>query len=101
MLVTLVLLMTVFINLPASVMVRIGADPAAIKGTLLAMIFIGLLAYRALAMVVVTSLMALGANLPEELAALWGFDRDVLFYALIAMVAIPLWLRWRRDTHLW
>ena len=100
-LVTLVLLMAVLINLPAAVLARLGLEPAAIKAGLLALIVIGLMAYRALALVVLTFLIALGANLPEELAALWGIERDILFHALWALILIPLYLRWRRDTHLW
>ncbi|WP_172840371.1 hypothetical protein [Solemya pervernicosa gill symbiont] len=93
--------MVVIINLPAALIDKLGFDPAAIKGALLVMIFIGLLVYRALALVMLTAVVALGANLPAELAELWGINRGILIFILVVMIIIPLYLRWKRDTSLW
>lgn len=100
-LVTLVLSMSVAVNIPGTYLAALGIDPAPLKIALLVMILMGLIVYRPLALILFTTMITLGANMPEELAAALGINKSALLVTLFALVSIPLFLRWRRDTHLW
>ena len=93
--------MSFTVNLPAELLEGIGLNHVTLKITLLVLILLGLIAYRPLALIFFTAMLTLGANLPDELAASLGIDKRILLATLVIMVAIPLYLRWKRDTHLW
>jgi hypothetical protein len=89
-LVFLVILLTIGVNAPESMLGRAGLDPNALLITLTALVLTGLIAYRGLAAIIATLALVVGANMPASLAAQYGINRDYLLASLIAVVCIPI-----------
>ncbi|MBI3561717.1 MAG: hypothetical protein HY080_08385 [Gammaproteobacteria bacterium] len=89
-LVSLVLLLSIAINLPEGMLVRLGVEPNILVVTLAAIIIAGLIAHRHLLLIVLVVGCVAGANLPVALAHQWGINRDVLLATLIGLLVMPL-----------
>ncbi len=84
----LILFMSISINLPDSVIARVGIDANYLTAGLLAIVISGLLATRKLFLVVLVVSLCIGANMPETFMSSFGIDRDYLFATLIAIVIL-------------
>ena len=93
-LVTLILFMSIAVNLPDSVIARLGFDPDYLKAALLAVIIAGLTRYHNLALMVLVVLLSIAANMPLDMARELGVDRDVFTATLVAIVLSTRVSRW-------
>lgn len=84
-----VMLMTITINLPDSIIARVGIEPDYMLASLTAIIITGLIQYRKLALIVLVVFMSLGANMPEDFMLNFGINRDYLAAGLVAIVLTP------------
>ncbi|MFQ5658779.1 MAG: hypothetical protein ACE5GZ_00005, partial [Gammaproteobacteria bacterium] len=69
---------------------RLGVNPNILLVALLAFIITGLIVHRHLALIIMVTLMAVGANVPATTAATAGYDPDYLLAGLAALVFAPL-----------
>lgn len=89
-LVFLVLFMVIGVNLPESMIARLGFEPGFLKAALAAWVVAGLTFHERTALIVVVVALTIGANLPAGAAARLGIDPDVSLAALVALVLLPL-----------
>lgn len=85
----LIIFMTLAVNMPDSMITRLGFDQNYLLAALVAMALAGLLVHRRLFLVLLVLLCTLGANLPQDVTDYLGLDRDILFATLLALVVVP------------
>jgi hypothetical protein len=85
----LIIFMSIAINLPDSMLTRMGLDANYLLAALVAMVIAGLSIHRHMLLVVLILGCAVGANLSAELAAYFGVDRDILLATLFALIIVP------------
>lgn len=85
----LIIFLSLAINLPDSMITRLGLDANYLLAALVSMVIAGLLVHRRMLLVILVLLCTLGANLPEGVIDHLGLDRDILFATLVALVVVP------------
>lgn len=85
----LVIFISIAINLPDSMIARLGFDANYLLAALAAIAIAGLIIHRSLLLILLVLACSIGANLPEDIVSYIGMDRDVLFATLIALVLVP------------
>jgi len=88
-LVFLITFLTLAVNMPDSMITRLGLDANYLLATLVSIAIAGLLVHRRMFLVILVLLCVLGANLPENIIDHFGLDRDILFATLIALIVAP------------
>ncbi|MGD8784902.1 MAG: hypothetical protein PVF28_05840 [Thioalkalispiraceae bacterium] len=88
-LVFLIVFLSIVINLPDSMIARLGLDANYLLAALAAIAIAGLLVHRRMLLIFLVLLCTIGANLPESVIEHIGIDRDILFATLIALVIVP------------
>lgn len=68
---------------------RLGIDVDYLLAALVAMVIAGLIVHRGMFLVVLVLTCTICANLTDDMATYLGFDRDIIFATLIALVIIP------------
>lgn len=86
---SLIIFMSIAVNLPDSMIARLGFDANYLLAALVAMTIAALSIHRRMLLVLLLVACSIGANLPQETATYLGLDRDVLFATLIALVVVP------------
>lgn len=89
-LVFIVLFLTISINLPDSIISRLGFDADILMAALVAVILTGLLQHKNLLLIILVVFCSLFANMPDEIMHSWGLDSDYFFGILIALVITPI-----------
>lgn len=89
----LILFISIAVNLPDSIVGRLGFEPNYLLAALAAVAIAGLVAHRNLALIVLVVVMCVGANLPADVASGWGLNRDYLTAGLFAVALFPLLVR--------
>lgn len=92
-LVFLVLIMVILINLPHGIMSEFSVSPNILLGALAAFVIAGLVSNQNLGIIALVILAAIGANVPPEVAANIGYDRDIMLAVLIGLVLLPFFAR--------
>ena len=85
-----VLFLTISINLPHSIITRMGFDANFLFAALIAVVITGLIMHRQLFLIVLVLFCTLMANLPTEIINTWGVEREYFFATLIALVVLPI-----------
>jgi len=85
----LIIFLSIAINMPDSMITRLGFDANYLFAALAAVAITGLIVHRRILLVVLVILSTIGANLPVGVADRLGLDRDMLLATLIALVVIP------------
>ena len=85
-----ILFMTIAINLPSSVISRLGFEANYLLAALVAVVVTGLVQHKQLFLIVLVVLCSVIANLPKEVMAAWYFDPDYFFAILIGLVVTPI-----------
>lgn len=93
-LVALILFLVISVNLPESMLVRLGLDPNILFAALTAVALSGMVIHKHISIVVLVVLLCIGANLPSDLADHYNVNRDYLMAALIGIVILPLVKGW-------
>ena len=88
-----VLFMTIGINLPNSMISRIGLDADVLMAALASFVITGLIVHRQLLLILLVLVCAIGANMPEDVVSTWGIDRDYILATLIALVVLPVGIK--------
>lgn len=88
-LVFLVLIMVLAINLPHGILTEFSISPNILIGALAAFVIAGLVSNQNTGLIVLVILAAIGANVPPEMAASIGYDREVMLAVLIGLVLLP------------
>ena len=96
---TLVLFVSIVINLPTGYLAVLGMDADILMATLVAVMIAGLTVHRRMFFVVLVVVMSIGANLPEPTMLRLGMDREILVAGLIAIVLIPYVLMAMGDSE--
>ena len=86
--ITMVVLMSIAANLPTDI--DVGFDRRYLLAGLIAIVVVALIKYLTFTFVLVVAILAIGANLPANIAAELGIDKNVMMFALVAMVIISL-----------
>ena len=86
---TLIIFMSIAINMPDSMIARLGLDANYLFAALAAIVIAGLSVHRSMLLVILILTCTVGANLPHEWAGRIGLDRDILFATLIALIIVP------------
>ena len=86
---SLIIFLSIAINMPDSMIARLGFDANYLFAALAAIVIAGLSVHRSMFLVVLILTCTIGANLPESVADHIGLDRDILFATLIALVIVP------------
>lgn len=85
----LIIFLSLAINLPDSMITRLGMDANYLLAALISIAIAGLLVHRRMFLVILVLLCTLGANLPEDVIDHLGLDRDILFATLVALIVAP------------
>lgn len=85
----LIIFLSIAINLPDSMIARLGLDANYLFAALTAIVIAGLSAHRSMLLVILILVCTIGANLPETVTEHMGLDRDILFATLVALVIVP------------
>ena len=88
-LVFLILIMVLAINIPHGILTEFSISPNILIGALAAFVIAGLVSHHHLGLIVLVILAAIGANVPPELAASIGYDREVMLAVLVGLVLLP------------
>ncbi len=86
---SLIIFMSIAVNMPDSMIVRLGFDANYLLAALVAVVIAALTVHRRMLLVLLLLACTIGANLPHEMADYLGLDRDILFATLIALVIVP------------
>ena len=86
----LILFMTIAVNLPDSVIARLGFEPNYLLAAMVAVVLAGLVQHRHLLSILLVVALSWGANLPADLAEHWSMDPDIFLAGLIAVVLTPM-----------
>ena len=85
----LICFLSIAINMPDSMITRLGLDTNYLFAALAAIVIAGLSVHRSMLLVILILTCTVGANLPQEMAVYLGLDRDILFATLIALIVVP------------
>jgi len=85
----LIIFLSIAVNMPDSMIVRMGFDANYLFAALGAVAITGLIVHRRILLVVLVIVSTIGANLPVSIADQLGLDRDILVATLVALVVIP------------
>jgi len=85
----LIIFLSIAINLPDSMIARLGVDANYLFAALASIVITGLIVHRRMLLVLLVLACTIGANLPENVIGYIGLDRDILFATLIALIVIP------------
>ena len=85
-----ILFLTIAVNLPSSVIARMGFDANLLMAALVAVVITGLISNRKLFLVVLVVLSSVIANLPADVVKSYGLDPDIIFGLLVALVVLPI-----------
>ena len=85
----LIIFLSIAVNLPDSMITRMGFDANYLFAALAAVAITGLIVHRRMLLVILVILSTIGANLPIGIADQLGLDRDIMIATLIALVVIP------------
>ena len=85
----LIIFLSIAINLPDSMIARLGLDANYLLAALASIVITGLILYRRMLLVLLVLSCTIGANLPERVIDSIGLDRDILFATLIALILAP------------
>jgi len=85
-----ILFLTIAINLPSSVISRLGFEANYLLAALVAVVVAGLVQHKQLFLIVLVVLCSVMANLPKELMVTWNINPDYFFAILIALVVTPI-----------
>lgn len=88
-LVFLVLLLSIGANLSDGFLAQLGIDANLILIVLGVFVIAGLIAHQNLAFIVIVCLVAIAANLPEDVASSIGYSQELMFGLLVGLVLIP------------
>jgi len=88
-LVFLVLLLSIGANLSDGFLAQLGIDANIILVALGVFVIAGLIAHQNLAFIVIVCLVAIAANLPEDVASSFGYSQELMFGLLVGLVLIP------------
>jgi len=81
--------LAIAINLPDSMIARLGLETNYLFAALAAIVIAGLSVHRSMLLVILILACTVGANLPRGASEYLGLDRDILFATLIALVVVP------------
>jgi len=81
--------LSIAINLPDSMIARLGLDANYLLAALASIAISGLIVHRRMLLVLLVLACTIGANLPKEVIEYIGIDRDILFATLIALIVVP------------
>lgn len=95
-LVFLISFLSIAINLPDSVIARVGFDPDYLMAALVAIAITGLTMHRRMFLVVLVVFCSVAANLPADLISSWGLDKDYIIATLIVLVLLPVGVKLSR-----
>ncbi len=84
-----VLLLSLGANLSEGFLARMGLDADILLVALGVFVIAGLVAHQNLAFIVIVGLVAIAANLPEDVADSIGYSQDLMFGLLVGLVLIP------------
>ena len=84
-----IIFLSITINLPDSMIARLGLDANYLLAALVSIAITGLIVYRGILLVVLVLVCTIGANLPAGIVAQLGLDRDILFATLVALILVP------------
>ena len=85
-----ILFLTISINLPDSVISRLGFDADILMAALVAVVITGLIQHKNLLLIILVVFCSVLANMPEEVMQSWGLDSDYFFGILVALVVTPI-----------
>jgi len=85
----LVIFMSIAINLPDSMIARLGLDANYLLAALVAMVIAALSVHRSMLLILLSLACAIGANISADVAEYIGVDRDILLATLISLVVVP------------
>ena len=85
----LIIFLSIAINLPDSMIARLGLDANYLLAALASVAITGLIVHRRMLLVLLVLACTIGANLPESVVDYVGLDRDILFATLIALIIVP------------
>lgn len=85
-----VLLLSMVVNLPHGMIVRLGFGEDYLIALLIAIMLTVLLRNRQLYLIVLVVLCLLAANLPVTITGEWGVDPDYFLGILLALVIFPI-----------
>jgi len=88
-LVFLVLLLSIGANLSDGFLAQLGIDANIILVALGVFVIAGLIAHQNLAFIVIVCLVAIAANLPDDVASSIGYSQELMFGLLVGLVLIP------------
>ncbi|GMR20559.1 MAG: hypothetical protein BMS9Abin36_1155 [Gammaproteobacteria bacterium] len=83
-----VVLMAIGANLPSSMVVAF--DKRFLLAGLIAIVAVSLVRYLKFTLVLAVAILAVGANIPHQLADELGMDKNIMLFALVAMVIVSL-----------
>jgi hypothetical protein len=89
-LVFLVLFLTISVNLPDSVIARLGFDADILMAALVAVVMTGLIQHKNLLLIILVVFCSIFANMPDETMKGWGLNSDYFFGILVALVITPI-----------
>ena len=82
--------LSIAINLPDSMIARLGFDPDYLMAALVAVAITGLTLHRRMLLVVLVVFCSIAANLPAEVVHGWGLDKDYIIATLAVLVLLPV-----------
>jgi len=85
-----ILFLTIAINLPSSVITRMGIDANVLMAALVAVVMTGLISYKNLFLIVLVVACSVIANMPEDIVSSWGLNQEIVFGVLVAIVILPI-----------
>jgi hypothetical protein len=89
-LIFIILFLTIAVNLPTSVITRMGFDANILLAALVAVVIAGLISNKNLFLVVLVVTSSVIANMPGDIVSSWGLDQDIVFGVLVALVVLPI-----------
>ena len=89
-LVFVILFMTIAINLPTSVIARLGFEADYLIAALLAVVITGLIQHKKLFLVVIVMFCSIVANMPKEALVNWSMNPDYFFAILVGLILTPI-----------
>ena len=92
-LVFIMLFMTIAINLPSSIISRLGFQADYLLAALVAVVVTGLVQHKQLFLIVLVLLCSVMANVPKEVLGAWSLDPDYFFAVLVALIVTPVGAR--------
>lgn len=88
-----ILFLTIAINLPHSIIARLGFHPDILIAALASVVITGLIRHRQLFLIILVIFCSIMANMPEDIMLGWGLDKDIFFGILVAMVLLPIGMK--------